>query len=64
MNETTLFQRGECWGAFAEQAAAHSEAAANAVLAMLAENQSPGLDAFKPYREKLNTDGPQSRNDG
>jgi hypothetical protein len=52
-DETLLIHCGEYWGAFAEQAATHSGAAATAVAAMLAENQSPGLDAFKAYWEKL-----------
>ncbi|MBN6034045.1 hypothetical protein [Amycolatopsis sp. 195334CR] len=52
-DETKLFQCGEYWGTFAEQATAHAEAAAKAVSEMLAENQSPGLDAFKAYWEKL-----------
>ncbi len=52
-DETKLFDCGEYWGAFAERAAEHAEAATTAVLAMLAENQSPGLDAFRVYWEKL-----------
>jgi hypothetical protein len=52
-DETKLFHCGEYWGTFAEQAAVHAEAAAKAVSEMLAENQSPGLDAFKAYWEKL-----------
>jgi hypothetical protein len=52
-DEAKLFNCGEFWGTFAEQAATHAEAAANAVSEMLAENQSPGLDAFKAYWEKL-----------
>ncbi|HET6707502.1 hypothetical protein [Amycolatopsis sp.] len=52
-DETKLFHCGEYWGTFAEQAAEHAEAAAKVVAEMLAENQSPGLDAFKAYWEKL-----------
>ena len=52
-DETKLFDCGEYWGAFAERAAEHAEAATTAVLAMLAENESPGLDAFRVYWEKL-----------
>ncbi|WP_086838002.1 hypothetical protein [Amycolatopsis kentuckyensis] len=52
-DETKLFHCGEYWGTFAEQAATHAEAAAKAVSEMLAENRSPGLDAFKAYWEKL-----------
>lgn len=52
-DETKLFQCGEYWGDFAEKAAAHSEVAAAAVEAMLAENSSPGLEEFKRYWEKL-----------
>lgn len=52
-DETKLFDCGEYWGAFAERAAEHAEVATTAVLAMLAENESPGLDAFRVYWEKL-----------
>ncbi len=52
-DETKLLHCGEYWGAFAERAAEQAEAATTAVLAMLAENQSPGLDAFQVYWEKL-----------
>jgi hypothetical protein len=52
-DETKLFHCGEYWGAFAEHAAEHADAAASAVRAMLAENQSPGLDTFRAYWEKL-----------
>ena len=52
-DETKLFHCGDFWGTFAERAAAHAEEAAAAVDAMLAENSSPGLDAFKQYWEKL-----------
>ncbi|MCA1670932.1 MAG: DUF2267 domain-containing protein, partial [Actinobacteria bacterium] len=52
-DETKLFHCGEYWGAFAERAVEHADAATTAVMAMLAENQSPGLDAFRGYWEKL-----------
>lgn len=52
-DESKLFYCGEYWGAFAEHAAEHAEAATTAVTAMLAENQSPGLDAFQVYWQKL-----------
>jgi hypothetical protein len=52
-DETKLFHCGEYWGTFAERAAEHAEAATTAVMAMLAENQSPGVDAFRVYWEKL-----------
>lgn len=52
-DETVLFHCGEYWGAFAEHAAEHAEAATAAVQTMLAENSSPGLDAFRTYWEKL-----------
>jgi hypothetical protein len=52
-DETRLFECGEFWGAFAEHAAEHAEAASTAVRTMLAENSSPGLDAFRAYWEKL-----------
>ena len=52
-DETKLFDCGEYWGAFAERAAEHAEVATTAVLAMLAENESPGVDAFRVYWAKL-----------
>lgn len=52
-DETKLFHCGEYWGNFAEQAAAHAEAAVTAVETMLAENSSPGLDEFTQYWAKL-----------
>ncbi|MGH8917969.1 MAG: hypothetical protein ACRD0H_06450, partial [Actinomycetes bacterium] len=52
-DETKLFHCGQYWGTFAQRAAEHAEAASTAVTAMLAENQSPGLDAFQVYWEKL-----------
>ncbi|MGH3912880.1 MAG: hypothetical protein ACRDTC_05650 [Pseudonocardiaceae bacterium] len=52
-DETKLFHCGQYWGTFAQRAAEHAEAASTAVTAMLTENQSPGLDAFREYWEKL-----------
>ncbi len=52
-DETKLFHCGQYWGTFAQRAAEHAEAATTAVTGMLAENQSPGLDAFQVYWEKL-----------
>jgi len=52
-DETKLFHCGDHWGAFAERAAEHAEAAAAAVQTMLAENQGPGMDAFREYWAKL-----------
>ncbi|WP_433263200.1 hypothetical protein ACQPZF_31565 [Actinosynnema sp. CS-041913] len=52
-DETKLFECGEYWGGFAQHAAEHAEAASAAVQTMLAENSSPGLDAFRGYWEKL-----------
>ncbi|TCO62311.1 hypothetical protein [Actinocrispum wychmicini] len=52
-DETKLFNCGEFWGTFAQNAAKHAEEASAAVQAMLAENHGPGIEEFKAYWEKL-----------
>src|SRR5262245_57193107 len=61
-DETKLYEAGQAWLAFSQEAGEHAGAAMSAVETMLKENSSHGLTAFERYWGKVAGQGGYTAN--